>query len=458
MGDCTLKLVSRLAVLFSSLMLTGIAARPQQAPASSPEPPAKDSQTNAEFTAAADEVLAQMSEITGLKLKSPLKKTLRSRAEIRAYVIKEMDDEKKPAERYAGARSAEAFGLLPKNFDFDAFMIKLLTEQIAGLYDPKAHEFYIADWIPLSKQRDVMAHELTHALEDQYFNIEAWSKAARPDDDAELARDAVLEGSATAAMVDYNLEGTGMSLKSLPDFDPSTLVGDIDDSPAFNSAPPFLKDALIFPYMSGLTFSVALLKSGGWVGLPSVFAKPPATTQQIMHPALYRSGKLPEHVVLPGIEKLLGPGWTKLEDNAMGEFGWREVLKQFLDDSRAKPLAAAWNGDRYLVYENKSTKSLVLVTRIYLSSEDQTARFFGQYSEALEKKHDQRTNLFRRPGFFSFDTPDGAVFLRCLETDCITLEGSTRAVFDGLDKQLGWPPAPQPPLDPAKTKDPNAVI
>ena len=145
----------------------------------------------------------QMSVITGLKLLTPLKKTLRSREEIRAYVIRQMDEDKDKGQRYADEKSAEAFGLLPKNFDLDSFMVELLTEQITGLYDPKTEEFYIADWIPLEDQRMVMAHELTHALEDQHFKIEPWLKAARPNDDAELAREAFLEGSAMAAMVDF---------------------------------------------------------------------------------------------------------------------------------------------------------------------------------------------------------------------------------------------------------------
>ena len=134
--------------------------------------------TDADFAAAADEVLQQMSEITGLKLRAPLKKSLRSREQIRAYVINEMNEDKNPAERYAGQRSAEAFGLLPKGFNLDSFMVELLTEQIAGLYDPKAHEFYVADWIPAADQKMVMAHELTHALQDQHFQIEDWAKAA----------------------------------------------------------------------------------------------------------------------------------------------------------------------------------------------------------------------------------------------------------------------------------------
>jgi len=291
----------------------------------------------------------------------------------------------------------------------------------------------------------VMAHELTHALEDQHFQIEDWVKAARPNDDAELAREAVLEGSAMAAMVDFLLQGTGSSLRDLPDFDPSMLVGDLADSPTLQKAPRFIKDTLIFPYFGGLKFSAAILKPSGWSGLPGVFTKPPLSTQQILHPALYRSGKIPAPVTLPATEKMLGADWSKLEENTLGEFGWVEVLKQFLGDERAKPLSEAWDGDRYIVYEQKQTKRVVLVTRLRLTSEQVAIRFFGQYSEALEKKHDGRTNLFRRPNFFSFETPDGGVFLDCQGVECVTLEGTTRSVFDGLTKALGWPIAPQPP-------------
>ncbi len=388
-------------------------AQQATAPATPPSPTGK---TNAaDFAVAADEVLAQMSQITGLPLRTPLKKSLRSRQEIRAHIIQEMNEDKDAAERYAGTRSAEAFGLLPKGFDLDSFMIDLLTEQIAGLYDPKAHEFYVADWIPVDDQRMVMAHELTHALEDQHFQIEAWAKAARPNDDGELARESVLEGSAMVAMVEYLLQGSGRSLQDLPDIDPAMLIGDMADTPLLKKAPPFLKDALIFPYLDGLTFSAAILKPTGWEGLSRIFAKPPVSTQQI------------------------------LEDNVMGEFGWKEVLKQYLGESRAKPLSAAWEGDRYAVYEQKQTKHLLLITRERLATQEQTARFFGQYSEALEKKHETRSNLFRKTDFFSFDTPDGGVFLRCMETECVTLEGGDRALFLRLNKELNWPPVPEQP-------------
>lgn len=397
---------------------------------------------NAEFAAAADEVLQQVSQITGLKLVSPLKKTLRSRAEIRAYVIREMDDEKNPAERYADQRSAEAFGLIPKGFPLDSFLVDLLEEQVAGLYDPKAQEFYIADWIPLDDQRMVMAHELTHALQDQHFKIEGWVKAARPNDDAELARESVLEGSAMAAMFDYLLQPRGLTIEELPAIDPSLLAGDLSKSPKLQEAPQFMKDAMVFPYFAGLIFSAAVLKTGGWSALSDVFGRPPISTQQIMHPALYKSHRFPAPLTVPAVEKLLGPDWVRLDENAMGEFGWKEILKQFSDEKSAAATAAAWDGDRYLIYEHKGDKQLFLLALLRLDSEDHAARFFSDYAHVLLKKHGQQSKPPRTSNFFTFDTVDGGVFLRCFGVECVTVEGADRKAFDNINRQLGWPAAP----------------
>ena len=421
----------------------------QAATAPSPAPPARNSP---EFLAMADEVLQEMSAITGWELKSPLKKSIRSREEIRAYVLREMHEDKDAKERYASERSAEAFGLIPKGFELDGFMVELLTEQIAGLYDPKAHEFYIADWIDPEDQRTVMSHELTHALEDQHFQIEAWVKAARPNDDAEMARESVLEGSAMAAMLEYMLKEKGLKLRDLPDIDPSIFVGDLAETPMLKKAPPFIKDSLMFPYFSGLTFSMAVLKTDGWKGFASVFARPPASTQQILRPDLYRTGKslVPIKLKLP--DGLPGSGWTLLEENCMGEFGWKEVLKQFLDANRAGKLAAAWDGDVYATYESKDATRLLLFARVRLDSNESAARFFGQYSEALEKKYAVRSNLFRRPDFFSFDSPDGGVFLRCFLNECITVEGGDRALMLQWNKKLGWEAIPEVPRKPNESE------
>jgi hypothetical protein len=441
------------ALLFLACFATPFAHSQEKVPA--PAKPGTPFGDKTGSLAAADEVLAQVSALTKLSVRSPLKKSLRSREEIRAYVLRRMKEDKSKEERYAAERTAVAFGLVPKDFQMEPFLIDLLTEQIAGLYDPEGHEFYIADWIPLEEQRMVMAHEMTHALQDQHFQIDKWMKAARPNDDAELAREAFLEGSATAAMIDFMLQGMGKSLKDLPDFDPEMLLGELGDTPTLKKAPLFIKDALIFPYFGGLKFSKALLAKSGWDGLAGVFEHPPVSTQQILHPELYPDGRPPEHPVLKVNAKVLRGEWKQLDDNSLGEFGWKEILQQGLGKDRATALASAWSGDRYILLEEKNSRKLVLIYRVTWSDAEHASRFLGQYSEALEKKYAVRSNLFRRSNFFSFEAPDGPVALRCMDRDCVVIEGGNRAFLDDVYEQIGWSPAPELPKDwgriPAKT-------
>jgi hypothetical protein len=432
----------RPAVSFKSLASAKPKSWSQTATGSSPE-----------FIKAADEVLAQMSKILDLPIKEPLKKTLRSKQEVRDYLIREDKEDKKDAERYADDKTLEAFGLIPKGFPLDSFMLDVLTDQVAGLYDPKAKEFYIADWIPVDEQRTVMSHELTHALEDQSFHIDSWIKAARPNDDAELARDAVSEGSAMAAMVDYEMLDQKISVRDVPDVTlliRASALSEMDKDPNLAKAPVYIRDELLFPYLAGTGFTQQFLKARtGWQDLHLIFQDPPVSTQQILHPDLYLKGVKPETVTLPEWKALVPSDWKLLEENTMGEFGVNEILKQLLDENRAELLSPAWKGDRYAVFEDAKTKSNPLVFRLTLDNTDDTAHFFGQYSEALEHKYKTRTELFRRPNFFQFQSESGGVFLRCVATQCLTVESATRETYDKINHAIGWDPAPSTVSAPA---------
>ena len=107
-------------------------------------------------------------------------------------------------------------------------------------------------------------------------------------------------------------------------------------------------------------------------------------------------------------------------------------------------LAPAWKGDRYAVFEDAKTKAHPLVFRLALDNPDDAAHFFGQYSEALERKYKTRTDLFRRPNFFQFQSESGGVFLRCVATQCLAVEGATRETFEKINHAMGWEPAPPP--------------
>ena len=421
-------------------------AGPQTAPSANPA-----------FLHAADEVLEQMSQILDLPIKQPLKKSLRSKQEIRDYVIQEEKEDKSAAQEYADARALEAFGLIPKGFPLDSFMVDVLTDQIAGLYNPKDKEFYIADWIAPDEQREVMAHELTHALEDQSFNVDPWIKAARPNDDAELARESVSEGTAMAAMVDYTLRDDKVSIIDLPDIAPLMrmgVTGEMDKDPVLAKAPPAIRDALFFPYLAGASFSQEFLKANaGWASLKRLFENPPLSTQQILHPKEYETGVKPDKISLPDWKGVVPADWNLLEENVMGEFGLEEILKQFLGQERADGLSPAWTGDRYALFEDAKTKAARLVFRLDLDTVEHADRFFGQYSEALELKYKARTQLYRQPDFFQFQTDGGGVYLRCAATACLVVEGASRATYDKITIAIGWPAAPAP----AASESPRSI-
>jgi hypothetical protein len=419
--------------------LAGSAASPQQLQ-SPPAAGAAQPGANADFLKAADEVLADMSKLLSLPVREPLKRSVRSKEEIRDYLVRKMREDEDSAKRHADVRTLEALGLLPKGYPLEQKMIELLTDQIAGVYDSKGREFFIAASVEPAEQRVVMAHELTHALQDQNFHIEQWSKAAKGNDDAGFARDAVLEGSAMIAMIDYLLRDSGTSFRDLGSFDPALLMGDVEGSQGLNDVPLVLKDQLLFPYLSGAAFSAKVLQTaGGWSGLHTLFERPPASTQQIMHPDLYLRGVQPEAVQLPSLGGIVPRGWKKLDENIMGEFGLHQVFKQFLGNERADELAATWMGDRYAIYEQSPQGRALMLIRVRLAGEAEAARFFGGYSDLLEKKHTNRTSVTKQPSSYFFDTPDGGAFIRCSGRECLLGEGATRAQFDAIGRAMGWP-------------------
>src|SRR6202051_2671838 len=169
--------IQKLVATACALIITVLPCCAQQQGGHREQTPASGT-ADAEFLQAADEVLAAMSKILSLPVKEPLKKSVRSREEIREFLLRQMREDKDDTKRYADQKALEALGLIPKGYPLDQKLLALLTEQIAGMYDPKTREFFIADWTSPADQRMIMAHELCHALQDQHFHVEKWGRAA----------------------------------------------------------------------------------------------------------------------------------------------------------------------------------------------------------------------------------------------------------------------------------------
>ena len=225
-----------------------------------------------------DQILQFASKDSGLPIKKEVKRRLTSRDEVVAYLEKNMAEDKDAQRLRRSELVLKKFGLLPRDFDLQTFLVALLREQVAGYYDAKTTTVNLLDWIDMEQQRPVMAHELTHALQDQSVGLEKWMKVGDTDlndkkqptaadienDEISEARQAVVEGQAMVVLVDYMLAPTGQSILVSPQIanalKEGMLVGTAD-SPEFKNAPIFLKEELTFPYRYGLDFEAELLRA-----------------------------------------------------------------------------------------------------------------------------------------------------------------------------------------------------
>jgi hypothetical protein len=339
-----------------------------------------------------DAIAAKVSSLRGLPLKQPITRGIMSRDQIEARVVQRMGEDQSDAELAGEERAAKRFGFLPLDLDYKKTILALLTEQIAGFYDPAVKELYLADWIDVDTQKMVMAHEICHALQDQSFDLDKFTKATKDDGDASLARQALVEGDGVALMIEFMFQEMGVKVDpwvddTISDSMSKQAGGTLPGMEGFAKAPLFLRESLMFPYLNGLKLIAFTRRHHPWSRVDDMFKQPPASTEQVMHPEKYFAGEKPVKVkpaALPSLKK-----WKVVEQNTLGEaaFGW--LWRQHgVRDERAADAAAGWGGDHYAVYsppddDGKSIDRLVLVEYSVWDSENDASQAFDVAVEAL---------------------------------------------------------------------------
>src|SRR3989449_1421129 len=290
--------LSLLVVFLVSLGLTSSAQHaPQQSAATT------SAARNAALIAATAEVLKETSEIRQLSILRPVQSSAQSRPEIERTLIKNLDEDMTATQAHASEVTLRKLGLAPDDFQYRALMIRLLTEQVAGYYDPKMQQFHLADWIDLDGQKPIMAHELTHALQDQHFNLRRFEHWPKGDSDAELAAHALIEGDATLAMALYVANNPLRVLLFLKSLGATGMA-----SQELDKAPRALRETLLFPYQQGTDWTRSLYKQNGWDRVSKAFTELPQSTEQVLHPEKYFAHEAPVKVTLPDIAPLLNAG------------------------------------------------------------------------------------------------------------------------------------------------------
>jgi len=371
-----------------------------------------------------DEILAFDSKQTGLPVKKEVKRKLTSRDEVVSYLTKHMNDEDTQRLRRSEL-VLKKFGLLPRDFDLEKLLVALLREQVAGYYDPKTKTVNLLEWVPLEEQEPVMAHELTHALQDQSFGLDKWMKKGEKDlaeikkdptpadienDEIDSAREAVVEGQAEAIMLQYALTPVGRSIIDSPDMVEgmeSEMANGTPDSTVFKDAPIFLKESLTFPYSYGLDFILKLWQKGGKEkAFAGALANPPHTTRQIMEPDTYLSGERIEPMRVPEFSHDF-KNYSKFDIGAMGEFDVAVLIEQYAGKELSKRLYPEWRGGYYYAATLKANTAaplgLFYVSR--WSSPEKASEFASIYARSLTQRY-KKAEEVRDPAAGAQDVPN----------------------------------------------------
>jgi hypothetical protein len=301
------------------------------------------------------DAVPRLEQATGMKFKTPPRVEVRSREQVRDFLLKKFDEES-PAQELAGEESAyKLLGMLPDSMDLRKFLLAVLTEQVAGYYDPATKVLYVVKGADDKTIGVTITHELVHALQDQYVNLDSLQKSTS-DNDRLTAAQALIEGQAQFEQLSMMLGGSDNVALRVGGRDRIREMIRENQSamPVFATAPMVIQESLLFPYLSGADFVQRFKEKRGTA---NPFANIPRSTEQILHTDAYFG--TPPHE--PSTVTLPTPrGATKVYENDLGEFGTRLFLYQHLkDETLAARGAAGWNGDRYVVVQGPGGRGIV---------------------------------------------------------------------------------------------------
>ena len=251
-----------------------------------------------------------------IPFKHEVKRDVTKRENMKALILKEIDLDMTPAEFRANELAMKVFGLLPRDYNLREKLAQLYAEEVAAFYDPKTKTMHLIEEpktdvkkaptflerlfgktgeFDKDENKTVIAHELTHALADQHYDLDAMQEAVKKDDDRSLALDALIEGEATLAMLGAGMDDwNGEDIIRLPaermEFTFSLLAPFLPLMGAgktLRDAPPIIAESMIFPYFRGMVFCAKLANKGGWKAIDGVYKNPPLSTEQVLHPEKY---------------------------------------------------------------------------------------------------------------------------------------------------------------------------
>lgn len=359
-----------------------------------------------------DEILPRVAQLRGLPFKHQVQAGIHTPDQFIEFAKQDMEDEMPVEQLRAMGQALGLFGLVDANADlFDTFM-ELLRGQVGGYYDPKSKKFYMISTFNQGMMADIiMAHELTHALDDQYYDLDALIKSVGDNSDRQFAVRAVVEGSGTSLMNLYTVKGALEKWFAMTAEDTEAMNAMMEDQMAqLENAPPFLIVTLALPYLEGNKFLVrndnmlaAISVTPTAEDLNRAFANPPASSEQVLHFEKYWD---PEHfdepttVELPDRAAALGGGWSLAYSDSLGELGAYFLVIEEMPDLMSiftggagliDPASSGWDGDTYHLYRGPNGALAMVWASVWDSAEDAS-----EFAGALVAHGQARTPTLKR--------------------------------------------------------------
>jgi len=344
-----------------------------------------------------EEIKAGVAALRGLEFKAEVPIEVKNRGEMRGYFQSELEREYGDEKLKNMALAYAKLGLFLQGLDLKKTLLDFYSAQVVAFYDPQTKKLVLPEdlgggiflgTVQFLARRDilgemVLAHELTHALQDQHFSLKDRLAPSR-DDDRVSAFHAVIEGDATLSGFAY-LFG-GLDERSLAEVNRSVQDSMEAARSSLSQVPEAIKEELLFQYYGGVSFVSRVLGQRGWFGVNQLYASPPLSTEQVLHPERYLDfPDPPTRIDLGNLSALFPAGWTEIENNVLGELMVQVLFKQFLSEENANVAAEGWDGDRFVAFRQGDEIAFVWGT-VWDSSGD-AEEFARRYRELLSKKY-----------------------------------------------------------------------
>jgi len=330
-----------------------------------------------------DEVEARVRALRGLDSVREVERVTFTRYRLEGYLNDWYRAEEHRAEMETLEELYRVLGLIDEEYDLVEGEIAMLREDVAGLYDTGTQEIYLVmDRYTSDLLLELtFAHEFTHALQDQNFDLGSLDERSATTD-SRLALQALIEGDASLVMVEYAFRHLfEMS------FDRSDLLQAIQqvEQGEYRDAPSVVRQTAWFPYEQGVVFAAALVERGGWPQLNKALRNPPQTTEQVMHPDKYLAGEGGNPPEVGNLLDVLGAGWKEVSRDVLGELFIRVYLERELDSEEALMAGEGWEGDRAVLLLNEEQDQHAFVLRIGWDSEPNADEFLLFYSSFMQR-------------------------------------------------------------------------